>query len=260
MIRSTAERPIQSGPLPAGSRVGGAKDSVKAVLFDLDDTLYSEAAYVHSGFAAVAAFLAPRLQTQATTLAARLDALHQRDGRGRLFDTLLAEQGVVDPNNILALASVVAYRTHVPQLTPFWQVVPVLDQLRAARIKIGVVSDGLASVQRTKLRAMTELVARLDAIVLTDELGPEYHKPSPVPFRVACVLLGVEPADAAYVGNDPRKDFTGARAAGLRTIRVGEWPDEGGTQISDYFIDDADEQISPFAALPAALGLACPRR
>jgi FMN phosphatase YigB (HAD superfamily) len=41
-------------------------------------------------------------------------------------------------------------------------------------------------------------------------------------------MLGVDPAASVYVANDPRKDFAGARAAGLATIRSGSLPDEGG--------------------------------
>lgn len=233
---------------------------MNAVIFDLDDTLYPEQTYVRSGFAAVAAFLAPRIRATPASLAVRLAELHARDGRGRLFDTLIAEKGVPDPDRDLALSAVLVYRSHAPVLAPFPDVVQTLDRLRAAGVRVGLLSDGLASVQRAKLRALDEVVARLDAIVLTDELGREFWKPSPVPFRVACTILEVAPGDAAYVGNDPRKDFAGARLAGLRTIRVRELPDEGGARIATHERDDehdadADTTLAPFSALPGALGL-----
>ena len=71
----------------------------------------------------------------------------------------------------------------------------------------------------------------LDVVLLTDELGPGYAKPSPVGFLVAARLLGIDPSRAVYIGNDTRKDFSGARAAGLRTIRTGRPPDEGGIKM-----------------------------
>ena len=86
------------------------------------------------------------------------------------------------------------------------------------------------------------MAARLDAVVMTDELGPGHAKPAPTGFRVACRLLGVAAEGAVYVANDPRKDFAGARAAGLRTIRTGLLPDEGGpSPIRAVDGEDADE-------------------
>jgi putative hydrolase of the HAD superfamily len=201
--------------------------SVRAVLFDLDDTLYPERSFVDGGFRAVGRSLAPHLGRSAATIARRLGALHERDGRGHLFDTLLAELGH-PPDPDLVLAALLTYRTHRPRLRPFPEVVDTLDRIRRAGIATGLVSDGLASVQRRKLAALPGIARRLEVVVLTDELGSAYAKPSPVPFRVACRLLATEPAAAVYVANDPRKDFAGARAAGLATIRTGRLPDEGG--------------------------------
>ena len=63
------------------------------------------------------------------------------------------------------------------------------------------------------------------------------------------------PALTTYVANDPRKDFVGARDAGLRTIRVGHVPDEGGCQTWRTFDPsaDADRTVERFADLSAAL-------
>lgn len=209
-------------PPPSGA-------SVRAVLFDLDDTLYPERSFVDGGFRAVGRFLAPHVGRSAGTIARRLSALHERDGRGHLFDALLVELGH-PPDPDLVLAALLTYRTHRPRLRPFPEVVETLDRIRGADIATGLVTDGLASVQRRKLAALPAIARRLDVVVFTDELGSAHAKPSPVPFRVACRLLATEPADAVYVANDPRKDFAGARAAGLATIRTGRLPDEGGTR------------------------------
>jgi putative hydrolase of the HAD superfamily len=229
-----------------------------AVLFDLDDTLYPERAFVDSGFRAVGRFLAPHLDRSAGTIARRLRALHARDGRGRLFDMLLAESGrPADPD--LVLAAVLVYRSHRPRLTPFAGVVETLDRIRDGGIATGLVSDGLSAVQRRKLAALTAVARRLDVVVMTDELGPGCAKPSPVPFRVACRILGVDSGRAVYVANDPRKDFAGARAAGLATIRTGLLPDEGGTATRAMRDDvDADVVIDRFAGIADELFRAAP--
>lgn len=227
--------------------------SPRAVLFDLDDTLYPEREFVDGGFAAVGRFLAPHLDRPPEQLATRLIELHDRDGRGRLFDTLLADHGLAADRD-LVLACLLVYRTHQPTLRPFEGVIETLSALRSAGLRTGLVSDGEASVQRRKLGALPGVVAQLDQVVLTDELGREHWKPSPAPFRVACRLLNVQAGETAYVANDPRKDFIGARVAGLRTIRVGRLPDEGGAKMVAYEpADDADRTVDRFADLPAAL-------
>jgi len=132
--------------------------------------------------------------------------------------------------------------------------VALLDGLRAAGVRTGVVSDGYGAVQARKLAGLGAVAVRLDTIVLTDDLGPGHAKPSPIAFRVACRLLEVGPSATIYVGNDPRKDFTGARAAGLRTIRVGRLPDEGGASAIEVNAeDDADLAVDSFETLASTL-------
>ena len=225
----------------------------RAVLFDLDDTLYPERQFVDGGFAAVAGFLAARFDRSAATLATRLRELHDRDGRGRLFDTLINEEGLGgDPD--LVPTCLLVYRTHPASLTPFPGVIALLDDLHSNGVVTGLVSDGSAAIQSRKLAGLAGLSERLDVVVLTDDLGPGHAKPSPVPFAVACRLLAVDPSATIYVGNDPRKDFRGARAAGLRTIRVGPLPDEGGgATIAMAAGDDADLAVDSIGTLAATL-------
>jgi len=239
--------------------VTGDVSAPRAVLFDLDDTLFPEHAFVDGGFRAVAAFLAARTGRSARDLTDRLWALHGRDGRGRLFDTLISELDGPDATDVpeLVRTCLLVYRSHHPELDPFPGAIELIERLRRDGIRTGIVSDGNAYVQSRKLAGLRGLADAFDAVVLTDLLGAGFSKPSPVPFRVACQLIGVEPSATIYVGNDPRKDFAGARAAGLRTIRIGSVPDEGGgTSIVGDPSDDADVAVDTFAALePVLMGI-----
>jgi putative hydrolase of the HAD superfamily len=236
--------------------VTGPDTAPKAVLFDLDDTLFPEHQFVGGGFRAVAAFLATRTGRSAADLTDRLWALHRRDGRGRLFDTLIAEleaPGASDEPELVRTC-LLLYRSHQPDIQPLSGAVELVERLRRDGIRTGIVSDGNAYVQSRKLDGLRGLGGSFDAIVLTDLLGPGYAKPSPLPFRVACQLLDVEASATIYVGNDPRKDFRGARAAGMRTIRIGPMPDEGGgTSVEADPGGDADVAVDSFAALDAVL-------
>lgn len=62
------------------------------------------------------------------------------------------------------------------------------------------------------------LAAHLDAIVLPGDAGAA--KPDPRIFALALERLGVAPARAVFVGDDPEQDLRAARRAGLRAVDV----------------------------------------
>jgi len=115
-------------------------------------------------------------------------------------------------------------------------------------------SDGHPTIQRAKLAAL-DLGSVFTSVVLSDEHGRAHRKPDPLPFRVALTQLGVEPADAVYIGDRPDKDVAGAVGAGLRAVRVrtGEWsgePDDPRAWASVATVLDAVELVR--RALPPA--------
>jgi carbamoyl-phosphate synthase large subunit len=268
MLRSASDRFLREGDLVQGDAVASDSPTLgvaapaereadglrwRAVLFDLDDTLYPEHQFVDGGFRAAAAIIGRAVDHDPEALLARLWALHARHGRGRIFDTLLEELGWGEDGD-LVLTALLAYRTHAPRLTPVGGVATLLTRLRSAGVRLGIVSDGQSAVQRRKLAALEPSLGWFDAVVMTDELGPGHAKPSPAGFRVACRLIGVPPADAVYVANDARKDFRGAREAGLATIRFGTAPDEGGgVDTSIGATDDSDHGADSVAALARML-------
>ena len=190
---------------------------MKAVLFDLDDTLYPEIEFVMSGFRSVAHFLSSRHQLNEEILFTRMSEILQRDGRGRVFDILLKDLGIYAEEKVRLL--VYLYRSHSPNIYLYEDTLPILNCLREKGLLLGVITDGLASVQRSKVEALG-LRDMLDVVIYTDEIGREYWKPSIVPYQVALDLLEVKPSEASYVGNDIAKDFIGANALGMLTIQV----------------------------------------
>jgi putative hydrolase of the HAD superfamily len=187
-----------------------------AVIFDLDDTLYREHDYVRSGFAAVARRLASEPGApDAAELYAELEAEWLANGRGRVFDVVVASRELSTPVGDL----VETYREHEPRLELYPDAERALRRLADEGTAVGVLTDGKASVQRRKLRALG-LDRRIDCIVVSDDYGADAWKPSVVPFQKALELLEVRAGKAVYVGDNPAKDFIGARALGLGTVRV----------------------------------------
>ncbi|MDQ6750260.1 MAG: HAD family hydrolase [Actinomycetota bacterium] len=190
----------------------------QAIVFDLDDTLYPEEAYVHSGFRAVAAWGGEHLDIPATQGYIELERLFREGVRGRTFDAWLAGHGLSSDGVVGELVRI--YRAHAPAIAPFPEAPALLDRL-AADHALGLLSDGGMEVQNGKLDALG-LRRCFDAVVITDELGREAWKPSPRGFEVLLERLGggLDPERTVYVSDNPVKDFLGARRAGLWSIRV----------------------------------------
>lgn len=187
----------------------------RAVIFDLDDTLYPERDYVLSGFRAVADWAQRRGIDSADSAFASLESMFAGGVRGDTFDRWLDFKGVP---KVLAAEMVAVYRAHRPRLIPFPQIDGLLKSLRGGA-KLGLVSDGYLAVQRAKFAALG-LAEHFSAVVFSDELGSDCWKPSPKPFERVLDLLHEEPAAAVYVADNCAKDFLGARRAGLSTIWV----------------------------------------
>ncbi len=124
----------------------------------------------------------------------------------------------------------------------FEDAIPVLEELRAAGLRIGVVSNGI--------RDLTEFVAhhRLDVDAIVDSRSHGRVKPHPTIFQAALDLLGVEAVDAVMVGDSLEEDVEGARALGMRAILIDR----------EDRHPDVEERLTDLYGLPAALGLSRP--
>jgi putative hydrolase of the HAD superfamily len=188
----------------------------KAIVFDLDDTLYPEQQYVLSGFQAVAAWAEGRLGIPADQGYAELKLLFDRGVRGNTFDQWLQARSL--PSEPLLEKLVQVYREHEPTLQTFPGVIELLRSL-CERYRLGLVSDGHLSVQRRKLAAL-RLAGYFDAIVFSDEWGPTAWKPSRKPFEIVLQRLALDAPRGIYVADNATKDFLGARRCGMATIWV----------------------------------------
>jgi putative hydrolase of the HAD superfamily len=191
---------------------------IRSVLFDLDDTLYSEITFVQSGFRAVGCALHQRCGTDVHEWCEACMQVLEEHGRGQIFNIVLQRYGIED--HILAAELATCYREHVPQIRLADDVVSTLEILRSAGVTVGLITDGLAGVQRLKVRAL-KLESLLDVIVYTDDLGREFWKPHVLPFQTAMRCVHVESSEAVYVGNDDRKDFKGPNELGMTTVKIG---------------------------------------
>ena len=135
------------------------------------------------------------------------------------------------------------------ELTSRWQlhenfelyedVMPVLDELRQAGLKIGLVSNSARDVRD---------FARHHALDIDAGISSFHHgktKPHASIFKAVLDLLEVEPAEAAMVGDTFEDDIEGALALGMQAVLV----DRLGLH------EDYQPRIDDLYALPALLGV-----
>jgi putative hydrolase of the HAD superfamily len=190
---------------------------LRAVVFDLDDTLYPEREYVCSGFLAVSDWAARTLGFSAVKTADQLTALYEQGIRGRTFDIWLEKRGIEERRAECLEQMIQTYRAHVPCLKPFPGMRELIMELGRS-YQLGLVSDGLLSMQQNKWKALA-FGDSFQAVVFSDAFGRACWKPSRVPFEKVLDELGVSPEAAVYVGDNPSKDFIGARQIGMGTVR-----------------------------------------
>jgi putative hydrolase of the HAD superfamily len=225
---------------------------IRGVALDLDDTLYLEGAYVRSGFMAVARTVATT-PSQRETLEQWLSAAFESGVRGDTFDRLRARFPDVAARWSTAQL-VELYRTHEPELVLARDVADALTALLASGVRLGIVTDGPAASQAAKARALG--VHRwCDPIVLTDSLGAGFGKPHPAGFELVAAAWGFGPRELAYVGDNPRKDFSGPRRLGWHTVRLrchGQLHAQEEPVTQDAA---ADIEVGALAEVAGALGL-----
>ena len=179
------------------------KGQIKGVIFDLDDTLYSEKEYVKSGYKAVSDCLGGGYEKKLWNFF--------KVGKPAV-DELLKELG--RENEKAKILEV--YRSHKPDIHPYPGVAEMIVDLKAKGIKVGIITDGRPEGQRNKLDA---LGLDVDDVIITDELGGvQFRKPCDIAFRILMTRWRFNPADIIYVGDNPAKDFQAPQQLGMRSV------------------------------------------
>jgi putative hydrolase of the HAD superfamily len=215
----------------------------RAIIFDLDDTLYAEADYIVSGYRTVCSILAER------GFNVTVDEMFSlfRASRNHVFDRAALQ--FTFPREWVA-ELIEAYRSHAPILVLESQIQSVLMLLRQS-YKIGILTDGWKNVQQKKIDAL-KIHQYCDAVIVADEFGYDYWKPNPAIFRICCERLEVSTMETLVVGDNPARDMAGARAAGMACVRIRR---SDGYIYSSPGDCQADAEIAALEELPAVLRL-----
>jgi len=221
----------------------------RAVLFDLDDTLWPIAPVILQAEQTLFAWLAdhaPRVAERFTIDSlrqARLELLAQRPEfqldlgalRRAGLEAAFAQAGEDLSKVELAMVEFFAARNAV---IPYDDVLPGLLRLKG-KVLIGSITNGNADLQTIGL------AHHFKASVAAPQFG--CAKPDPAIFHAGCDALGVAPQEAVYVGDDLILDVQGAQRAGMRAVWMNRTASRRHLEVGvqpDAIVADFDELLA----------------
>ncbi|MET0961511.1 MAG: HAD family hydrolase [Noviherbaspirillum sp.] len=194
--------------------------AIKAVLFDLDDTLWPIVPVIVRAERLLFDWIREHAPAVASSysieeMRARRVALLKSEPRytvnlAALRHAVLSEVFAACGENTGAVDTAMEIFTDARnQVEPYPDVHPVLASL-SRRVVLGSVSNGVADL------GAIGMAHYFSISVAAHQFGSA--KPDPAIFHAACDALQVAPAEAVYVGDDPLLDVEGAQRAGLRGV------------------------------------------
>ena len=229
---------------------------IKAVFFDLDDTLFDHLYSTRQGLLAVCEAY-PELQCHALDLlfadyTRLLDEVHllvlkgsltideARRERFRRFFLLHAPETKNLP--VVIEQAALLHREHYQASRQLVAgAIPLLEHLHQ-RIKIAVVTNNLAAEQIEKLHYL-QIEQLIDELITSEETG--FIKPDPRIFQVALERLQCRAEEVVMIGDAWRSDIVGAQQAGIRAI----WLNRGGLVCPDPTQAREIQALEPLAEI-----------
>ncbi|RDI36455.1 HAD family hydrolase [Falsibacillus pallidus] len=209
---------------------------IKAVLFDLDGTLLDRDA-------SVLKFIAD--QAERLGIADKEKYIHrfiELDARGyvwkdKVYQQLLREFDIPQMTweNLLE-DYLESFHKHG---VPFPNLIEMLDGLKAAGHKLGLITNGFERMQMSNIQALG-IADYFDCILISEREG--IKKPDSMIFQKALKVLGTDPAESIYIGDHPDNDMKAAKAVGMKTMwkKDVQWE----SAEADHVIDDLEEVLA----------------
>lgn len=190
---------------------------IKAIVFDLDDTLISERDYIKSGFKYVSKIISDRYKLDNNEVYEVMRELFKESSKN-VFNRVLDNFNIkYKKEEVLYLVK--EYREHKPNIEFYKDVIPIINKLRNNGYKLGIITDGYKETQNKKIDVLN-CKTLFDEIIITDELGKEYWKPHERSYKLMSKKLNVDLSEMVYIGDNEAKDFVTANLLGVKTIRI----------------------------------------
>jgi putative hydrolase of the HAD superfamily len=235
-----------------------------AVLVDLDDTILEFPNSARASWLAVARTYAARAGCSAEALfeavwqtrdalwrdeapaSLRAARMHLHSTRRDIVTRALASLGAQPPDGLVDELAISYGAMRAEAVRAFPGAIDTLRRLRTEGVRLGLVTNGPAAVQRPKVDRF-ELEALFDYVLIEGEFGA--GKPDARVFRHVLAELGVGPHEAWMVGDHLEWDVAGAQRIGVYAI----WVDSYGEGLPTRSPVRPDRIIGRLAELTAGL-------
>ena len=134
----------------------------------------------------------------------------------RIFHQLLTAQGYACSDAFAVYITQLMRTLSMRRFRPFPDTLRSLRTLRGA-FRLGIITDAQRVFVEPEL-VQAGIAEYFDVQVISSD--NDFRKPDQRLFRQALQVLGVQPADAIYVGDNLFRDVYGAQAAGMRGVLV----------------------------------------
>jgi len=215
-------------------------EHIRAVIFDLDDTLVNrKAAFRNFCVSFIEEHFEGRELPDSRENMIGYMTLLDRNGycdRTAFYSPLIEKWGMKN-RTVKQLCDNHENEFHKFTL-PDADMEKVLDYL-APKYKLGIITNGVSKTQNGKIDRVG-IRDRFRSVIVSGEAG--VHKPDGRIFRMSCSALGVKAGEAIYVGDHYENDISGAKRAGLYTVWYTD--DPGNPPYCDYKINRLSEILN----------------
>lgn len=204
------------------------RERIKAVLFDLDNTLLDRTRTFHAFVEQFIGHYFPEATEEEQRTMLWYIIKKDQDGykdKPDMFHEFIEE--FVWERHLPTLEELMAYYSehYVANAVLMDGASEIIDYCQS-KYKLALITNGRTRIQYGKIDQLG-IRHPFDAIFVSEEAG--IKKPDPRIFELAIEKLGIAPEEGVYIGDHPRNDMGGAAGAGLQTIwfEVNQpWPED----------------------------------
>ncbi len=210
---------------------------IKAVFFDLDDTLHNTTRLAKlARRAAMQAMTDKGLPMSADDASiALVNILKTRGSNYPHHFDILVEETMGEKNDKIVAAGIIAYHnTKFANMSPYRDSIPTLIKLKQMGLSLNIITNGRSIKQWEKIIRLG-LEAFFDHVVISENVG--HSKPAPEIYNIALSLARCESEEALFIDNST-ECIKGAKDIGMATVLMDRTHTDTMSSSSDYILTE----------------------
>ena len=198
---------------------------IKAIIFDLDDTLYSYSKLNEQGINKICKYTCQKLKIEKEEFYEAFNKA-KKEVKTTLGDVASSHNRLLYCQKTLENLNENPFSIALEMYEVYWQhilknmklndgVLEVLEFCNQKNIKIGICTDLTVHIQHRKIRKLG-IDEYIDAIVTSEEVGVE--KPDFKMYNKILEKLEVTPEETLFIGDSLKKDILGSMEYGMNAV------------------------------------------